>query len=138
MWSHSPSLAPEEANITQLGGGTGGRGWGCHQPAKRCLLPGLAGWEATRGEQGKVGLLWFLGTSRHVERGEGVGVRSRWNEAPPPPKGKAYGALPGLFPSLAGGQHSVGLILELSDTQTNLPLAQRALLLHLIHISERI
>ena len=78
MWSHSPSLAPEEANVTQLGGGTGaGGGSGdCHQPPKPCLLPGPAGWEATREEQAKRGLLWLLGTSRQVETGGSGRVRS--------------------------------------------------------------
>lgn len=44
---------------------------------------------------------------------------------------------PGLFPSLARGQHPVGLILELSDTDPNLPLARRAMLMRLVHALER-
>ena len=53
-------------------------------------------------------------------------------------KGKPVEPLPGLCPSPAGGQHSLGLILELSDIHTHLPPAQRALLMHPIHTLGRV
>lgn len=64
---------------------------------------------------------------------QGVGL----SEARPPLQGEPTEPHPGLFSHRPEGRHPLGLHPELSGTETNLPLAQRAILMHLIQMLER-
>lgn len=76
MWSHSPSLAPEEANGTWLGGRTGsGSGVATSQPKDISCLGQLAGRLQGKSEE-RLACFWLNEISRHVEMGmESVRVR---------------------------------------------------------------
>lgn len=63
MWSHSPSLAPEEAKVAWLGGRTGGEGLPPASSKSSCSW--YSGWRASREEKkgwpapaGEAGKAW--------------------------------------------------------------------------------